>query len=266
MAVTLATPEASVIAVVLDRIAAVVIVAPLVSFVRETLDALGCKVAHIEATRAHTVLHFNAGQAGPETDAEREDLSPYIRTSATFATKSCSYSLRTSYSLPDFDTLGYAVELSLDVLGSAASAGTVLVWNPGQGHLPVGLLSQRGRTISSLSLAGRDRLECAISAMNLSVLGRPAAGVTAIASEAELADACPEGFLDLLIASPRPIPRVPWQRELAAAASRLLRKGGELFVVGSSTDIHHFLDQPTSFHARASRKQYGFRAVIQRKP
>ena len=247
-------------------IAAVVIVAPLASFVRETLDALRCKVAHMEATRAHTVLHFSAGQAGPETDAEREDLSPYIRTSATFAAKSCRYSLRTAYSLQDFDTLGYAVELSLDVLGRAASAGTVLVCNPGQGHLPVGLLSQRGRTISSLSLAGRDRLECAISGMNLSALGRPPAGVTAIASEAELADACPEGFLDLLIASPRPIPGVPWQRELAAAASRLLRKGGELFVIGSSTDLHRFLEELTSFRAIQSRKQYGFRAVIQRKP
>ena len=247
-------------------IAAVVIVAPLASFARETLDALRCRVVHVEATRAYTVIHFGAGQAVAETDAEREDMSPYIRTSADFSTGSSAYSLRTAHSLPDFDTLGYAVKLSLDVLADAASARTVLVWNPGQGHLPVGLLAQRGRAISSLSIAGRDSLECAISALNLSSMGRPSARVTALASEADLAAAFPEGSFDLIVAAPRPIPRVPWQADLAAAAELLLKKGGELFVVGSSTDLHRFLEQPTSFHAKTSRKRYGFRAVIQRKP
>ncbi len=49
-------------------IAAVVIVAPLAPLARETLDALGCRIVHIEATRSYTVIHFGAGQAGPETD------------------------------------------------------------------------------------------------------------------------------------------------------------------------------------------------------
>ncbi len=249
-----------------EGIAAVVIVAPLALFARETLDALGCRVVHVEETRAYTVFHFCAGHVGPETDAEREDLTPYVRTSAEFSTGNCTYSLKTAHSLPDFDTLGYAVQLSLDVLGGAAPARTVLVWNPGQGHLPVGLLSQRGRTISSLNLAGRDSLECAISGMNLSSMGRPPVGVAALASESDLAGAFPEGSIDLLIAAPRPIPRVPWQADLAEAAARLLRRGGELFIIGSSTDLHRFLDQPTAFHARTSRKQFGFRAVIQRKP
>ena len=246
--------------------AAVVIVASLASLARETLDALRCRVVHVEATRAYTVIHFGAGQAGPETDAEREDMSPYIRTSAEFSTGSGVYSLQTAHSLPDFDTLGYAVKLSLDVLADAASARTVLVWNPGQGHLPVGLLLQHGRTVSSLSIAGRDSLECAISRLNLSMMGRPPARVIALPSEADLADAFPEDSFDLLIAAARPIPRVPWQADLAEAAARLLKKGGELFVVGSSTDLHRFLEQPTSFRAMKSRKLYGFRAVIQRKP
>lgn len=247
-------------------IAAVVIVASLAPLARETLDALGCRIVHIEATRSYTVIHFGAGQAGPETDDERQDLSPYIRTSARFSTGDSGYSLQTAYSLPDFDTLGYAVELSLGVLAEAASAPAVLVWNPGQGHLPVGLLSQHGRTISSFSIAGRDGLECAITALNLSSIGRTPARVAALPSEADLAVAFPGESFDLLIASARPIPRAPWQADLAAAAARLVKKGGELFVVGSSTDLHRYLDQKNSFQLKSSRKLYGFRAVIQRKP
>jgi len=246
--------------------AAVVIVAPLGSFARETLAELGCCVTHVEETRGYTVLHFGAGEAGPETDAEREDLTPYVRTSAAFSNGRHTYRLQTAHSLPDFDTFGYSVKLSLEVLANSASARSVLVWNPGQGHLPVGLISQPGRTVSSLSLAGRDSLECAISRLNLSSIGRTPGGVAALASEADLVNAFPEGSIDLLIAVPRPVPRVPWQADLCKAADRLLKRGGELFVVGSSTDLHRFLAQPSSFHAKTGRKQLGFRALIQRKP
>jgi 16S rRNA G1207 methylase RsmC len=249
-----------------EGIAAVVIVAPLASFARETLGELGCAMERVEETRAYTVMHFRAGRAGPETDGEREDLSPYIRASAGFSTRGCSYRLHTAYSLPDFDTLGYAAKLSLDVLEDAAPARSVVVWNPGQGHLPVGLLAQRGRSISSLGIAGRDCLECAISQLNLSSLGRPPVKVAALASEEKLGDAFSEGSIDLLIAAPRPIPRVPWQADLARAAARLLKRGGELFVVESSTGIHRLLEQPAAFRSRTSRKQYGFRAAILIKP
>src|SRR5208282_3238535 len=99
-----------------------------------------------------------------------------------------------------------------------ASARTVLAWNPGQGHVLVGLLAQRGKAIASLSIASRDCLESAISMFNIVSAGWPSAPPAAYASEAELADAFPAGSFDLLIAAPRPVPRVPWQPYLAASA------------------------------------------------
>jgi 16S rRNA G1207 methylase RsmC len=246
-------------------VAAIVIVANLASFVNETLSELGCAVVHTEATREHVVVHFGAGTAGPETDPLRADLSPYFRAASEFAPPGYSYTLQTVYSLPDFDTLGYQVALLLDVARDAPSAGRVLVWNPGQGHLPMGLLSRPKHGIRSMTIASRDSLQCAVTALNLSSRGAAPASTLTLCEESELKEAVPEGPFDLMIASPQPVPRVPWQEALAGAARALLRPGGELLVVCSSTEIHRFLEHARGLQTRISRKHVGFRAVILRK-
>jgi 16S rRNA G1207 methylase RsmC len=245
---------------------AVVIVAPLAPFVRESLAGIGCDVVHEEATTGYTVFHFRAGPARRETAAQREDLLPYIRTASRFVSPGFSYSLQTAHSLPDFDTLGYAIELALDVLREAAISGRILAWNPGQGHLPVGLVSKTGKEISSVALASRDALQCEITALNLSSSGRAPETVRPLCSEAELAAAFPEGGFDAVIAAPQPIPRVPWQAELASVSAGLLKPRGVLLVVGTSTDMHRFLDQRHGLILQVSRKHAGFRAVLLRKP
>lgn len=247
-------------------IAAVVIVAPLASSAREAVVHLGCEVVHLEQAKGYTVIHFRAGSARRETDAQREDLSPYIRAASRFTPDGFSYSLQTAYSLPDFDALGHALELSFEVLKDAAAAGHVLVWNPGQGHLPAGLLARPAQEISSLAIASRDFLQCAIAALNVASPGMPPLRIRALCSEADLGAAFPEGSFDLLIAAPHPIPRVPWQGELARSAAALLAPGGELLVVGTSTEMHRFMDQNHGLRPRISRKHAGFRAAILRKP
>jgi protein-L-isoaspartate O-methyltransferase len=247
-------------------VSAVVVVAPLSSFVRETLAALGCEIVFLEETAAYTVFHFRAGAAETETDAQREDLSPYVRAAARFTPDGFSYSLRTAYSLPDFDVLGHALTVSFDVLKQAAPARRVLVWNPGQGHLPAGLLSRPGWKAPSLAIASRDTLECAMAEMNLSAAGYAPASVRSVCSEAELRGAFPEGSFDLIIAAPHPIPRVPWQAALARAAEVLLRAGGELLVSGTSTEVARFMDQNLGVRPRISRKHAGYRAALLRKP
>jgi len=247
-------------------VAAVVIVASLGSFARNTLSDLGCRIILLEESRGYTVIHFRAGSPGQETEAQREDLSPYIRAAARFTSKGFSYSLQTAHSLPDFDSLGHAVELSFDVLNGAAAADRVLVWNPGQGHLPVGLLARPGQGTSLMALASRDSLQCAIASLNLSSMGKPPASIHRLCSEADLGEAFPGGSFDQVIAVPNPIPRVPWQADLSAAAACLLRPGGELFVVGTSTEIHRFLDHDHGLRPLISRKHAGFRAAILRKP
>jgi protein-L-isoaspartate O-methyltransferase len=245
--------------------AAIVIVAALAPFVREALSELGCHVVHAEATREHVVVHFGAGAAGPETEAAREDLSPYFRSLSKFAPPGYSYTLQTVHSLPDFDTLGYQVALQLDVARDAPSAGRVLVWNPGQGHLPMGLLSRPKHGIRSMTIASRDSLQCAITALNVASIGAAPVGTLALCEESELEAAVPQRPFDLMIASPQPVPRVPWQAALTGAARALLKPGGELLVVCSSTEIHRFLEQARGLQTRVSRKHVGFRAVILRR-
>ena len=247
-------------------VAAVVIVAPLAAFVQESLAAIGCDVVHQEATTGYAVFHFRAGSAVRETAAQRDDLLPYIRSTSRFAPPGFSYSLQTAHSLPDFDTLGYAVEIAFSVAREAAISGRVLAWNPGQGHLPVGLASRPGKKVSSVAVASRDALQCEMAALNLSSVGLKPETVRPLCSEADLAAAFPEGGFDAMIAAPQPIPRVPWQAELAGVSDGLLKPGGSLLVVGTSTDVHRFLEQQHGLRLQVSRKHAGFRAVLLRKP
>jgi 2-polyprenyl-3-methyl-5-hydroxy-6-metoxy-1,4-benzoquinol methylase len=259
--------------------AAVVIVSSLASMARETINRLGCKMLHTEDARAYSVFHFAAGSAAPETDEQRQDLGPYIRTSASFRNGQRDILLETAYSLPDFDTLGRGVELALEVLesggddGLAASSpahrpvppgGSVLIWNPGQGHLAAAL-ARAGGTAPALTVASRDCLECAITSRNLARLEMPCAGVHCIATEAEIVAAAPPSSVDLIVAMPHPVPRVPWQEDLVQAARLILKPGGMLLVSGTSTEMRRLLDRADGFALSGGTKRMGFRAVLLKK-
>ncbi|HTZ51881.1 MAG TPA: methyltransferase [Spirochaetia bacterium] len=266
-------------------LAAVVIVAPLASMARRTIQELGCVLVHSEDTAAYSVFHFTTGSAPRETDDQREDLSPYIRTTARFALGSAEVVLETAHALASFDTLGHDLELALDVLDETAAqlfpavAGddgsdpartvlsgssdgrSVLLWNPGQGHLALAAAAAAGRS-ASVSIASRDCLECAMTARNLAAQGTRLGGVHRLPSEVELASAAPAGSVDLLVAVPRPIPRVPWQRDLVESARRVLKPGGSLLVVATSTEIHRLREQSRGLALTATRKRGGLRAVV----
>jgi protein-L-isoaspartate O-methyltransferase len=245
--------------------AAIVIVATLAQFATETLAEIGCEIVYTESTRAHVVLHFGAGSAGPETDLQREDITPYIRSSVRFEPAGYSYSLRTVHALPDFDTLGYDIALLLDIARELPTPGRILVWNPGQGHIPAGLLSRRNQAVRSITIASRDSLQCVITALNIAALGAAPANALTVPEEAALEAAVPQGPFDAVIASPQPVPRVPWQVALVGAANALLAPGGALLAVCSSTEMHRFMDQARGFQVISSKKHLGFRAAFLRK-
>ena len=247
-------------------VAAVVIIAPLAAFARQSLSEMGCEIDHVEETTAYAVIHYRTGSAGAETAAELEDLQPYIRSLSRFSPPGFDYSLRTAHSLPDFDTVGYAAGLAFGVAREAAIAGRLLAWNPGQGHLPVGLASRPAPKITSVAIASRDALQCEIAALNLSSIGMVPEAVRTVCSEGDLGRAFPAGTYDAVIASPQPIPRVPWQAELADVSAGLLKPGGALLVVATSTEVHRFLDQRHGLRLQLSRKHAGCRAVLLRKP
>jgi 16S rRNA (guanine1207-N2)-methyltransferase len=246
-------------------IAAVVIVEPLAAFARGAIARLGCELVHADKGRAYSVLHFTAGTAGAESSARVEDLSPYIRQQGLFDWNGIEYSLDTAFSLPDFDTLGHDLTLCFDLLKGLAVSGTAAFWNPGQGHLPAAFLRMPGTRVSTVTLAGRDCLECRITARNLQSMGKPPSGEHLLASEAEIGGAFAEESLDLLVAAPHPVPRSPWQEGLLQSALRTLKPRGKLLVVEKSTEMHRFLQRTAGLTLIADKKRFGYRAALLRK-
>jgi hypothetical protein len=242
--------------------AAIVIVAPLAELARETVADLGCPIVHSESTREHAVLHFKPPAGGLTGEGDPDDLAPYIRGRASFSSGQARWDMEAGWSLPDFDTLGRSLELALEEAGAARVAGSVLVWNPGQGHLPAFLARRFGGTLSGLSLASRDALELAVSERNMRALGRPASAGVAVSSESALAASFPSRSFDALFASPHPVPRAPWQPHLLDAARALLRPGGLLLAHGTSTEIHRFLAGSRGFRLRTDTRRLGVRAAL----
>ncbi len=228
---------------------------------------MGATLRYAEDERAYSVFHFSAGSFAEERDVDREDLSPYLRGRRQFQRNGIEYSLETVFSLPDFDTLGHDLELCFDLLharrAAAAPQAAAAFWNPGQGHLPAAFRCLAGAD-PSIHIAGRDSLECRITARNLSSAGAAPSGTFLLHSEQELGQAFPEHSLDLLVAMPKPVPRTPWQADLAEAARRLLKPGGELLLAASSTEMHRFLQGSAGLALIASKKRERFRAALLR--
>jgi len=270
-------------------LAAVVIVAPLAAMARRAIQELGCALVHSEDTDSYSVFHFSAGSAPQESDAQREDLSPYIRTTTRFAHGPREHFLETVHALASFDTLGRDLELALDLLeetstrlfptvpgddgsGPVRPGGrvgphrrSVLVWNPGQGHLALASAAVAGPSVS-VAIASRDCLECAITGRNLATRGTGVDAVHLLASEEQIAGAVPADSVDLLVAAPHPVPRVPWQGDLAESARRVLKPGGSLLVVATSTEMHRLRAQARGLVLTADRKRAGLRAMVLTRP
>lgn len=243
-------------------VAAVVVVAPLVSFAISTLKALGYRIVYSETTKRHTALHFRPGESSSTGNALPVDLAPYIRGKQVFSAHEVSYEIETAWSLPDFDTLGYSLSISFDLLRTPPVKGELLVWNPGQGHLVAYLLRRHARAISGISLASRDSLELEITRRNLGSFDREPRVASAVPSEICLLDILPRAGIDFLCAAPHPIPRVPWQSEMAEAATEIVKPGGMLFIVSTSTEAHRFLASLHGWRLIESRKQFGWRALL----
>ncbi len=246
--------------------ACVVIVAPLAELALSWAHEAGADVVHRESTRDYTVLHFRFKGAPATVPESRDGLIPYIRTEQSFTHRGTSYWLRTAWYLPDFDTLSHSLELSFDLLSGVGVGGEILVWNPGQGHLPAFLLARDSNSITGTSLAARDALELAITERGLRAGGRAVREVRAAPTVSALPSLLARESVDFFAAAPQIIPGVRWHPELRDAALSLLRPGGRLFLVSTSTEIHRFLEESSGLRLIESRKRLGHRAVLLKRP
>ena len=150
---------------------AFVVVSPLEPLVDEAVAGIpGASVVLRRRRAGHTVLVFSVdyGQDPPHPLVRSFDRGDYDRSDATFAHGQTSYRMRTVFGLPQFDSLNYRTLLLFSVLESLDPrpiGRSVMVLNPGQGHVPV--LLAKALMPGSMDVVDRDLLALRCSARNL---------------------------------------------------------------------------------------------------
>lgn len=244
--------------------AAVVVVQPLAPFVAQTLAQQGSELLFQEAGKGHTVFHFR-GPAAATATAESETaetLKPYLRTKSPFGAGKDALTISTVYNLPEFDTLGHHTALTLSSLKGQPLEGDILIWNPGQGHLPIYVQRQAGTRLSSLTLGSRDALSLAISRANLLAQGVEATRLH-LQHAAHILQANGRRY-DWLIVYPDVDPGVPWEQLLLPALAERLKENGRLLITTRSAFAFRMLSsgKPTALRLASDRKKQGFRALL----
>ncbi len=159
---------------------ALVVVSNLAAQTRRQLVEVAELIHEREGTR-HTVLHGRP-RAGNATAATAPDapLAAYRRRHAEMAMAGIPYALETCFGLPDFDRPSHLTELAAATMqrrllaAGAPSPETILVWNPGQGHLPVWLARATAAATAPnterrprFTLVSRDALQLLAARANL---------------------------------------------------------------------------------------------------
>ncbi len=160
---------------------AVVVVTALEDTVAEALADPGVEILLRKAWPGHTVFHYRFAFARDEADQPAEsalERGLYDRGSMHTSFGGLGFPMRVAYDLPEFETLSYPSELLLDGmlrLGDAPIRRAV-VFNPGQGHVPVALWKVFDPAI--IALVDRDLLGLRCSRRNLLLNGCPADRIT----------------------------------------------------------------------------------------
>jgi precorrin-6B methylase 2 len=219
---------------------AVVVIARLHELVEGILvPEAGVEVVHRQRAAGYSVFHYGFSSQGPlavpsSGDGAQDPLGVYERARLELAFDDIPYRLRTVYSLPEFDTLAYHTRLmASQLLDGRRRPRRVLVFNPGQGHLPV--LIGRAFSPEGITLAGRDLLSLANAGANLAGNGYPAERVL-LRHQTAVLPADVEG-VDLLVAVLRDgQPNAITEHELGSALA-VLRPPGRVILGGSSTAV-----------------------------
>ncbi|MBJ7598285.1 methyltransferase [Candidatus Nephthysia bennettiae] len=215
---------------------AIVVVARLDDMVRGLLtESAEVEVLFSKRVAGYSVYHYGFTAAGlPKSEAPEDPLGVFERGTIETDFRGLQYKLRTAYSLPEFDTLGYETELIAErLLALRRPPRHLLVFNPGQGHLPV--LVWKHLEPERVTLAGRDLLALRYSRANTAANGCPSERLKLL-HEVRVEPADTED-VDLALAVLRERqPAAVSEFEIRALAQGL-RPRARLLVGGSSTAI-----------------------------
>jgi len=238
---------------------AFVIVKTLAKAARTALVKSGAVIIHWQGTPDHTV--FLAAK-GKEIPPPQDGLLPYIRGRFNFQPpfKDLYYTLDTVYNLPDFDNLGYQQLSAMALLADRLSPEqNILIWNPGQGHLPVFLCRTMAEKQTKFTLAGRDLLALEITRHNLAAHG--SADCLIESYHTSRLSEIPANY-GLIILLPGPESRPDTVQMISLELPRLTKPDAEVVIAAKSALLQHILKQSKGFQLKKRKNKHGYRAVL----
>jgi len=238
---------------------AFVIVKTLEKVAHTALIRSGAAVIHRQGTPDHTV--FLAAK-GNEITPLQDGLLPYIRGRFSFQPplKYLSYSLYTVYNLPDFDNLGYQQLSAMALLSDHLNPEhNILIWNPGQGHLPVYLCRILAEKRRKFTLAGRDLLALEVARRNLAAHG--VADCLIESYHTSWLSEIPANY-GLIILLPGPESRPAAVEMISPELPRLTQPDGEVVIAAKSPLLECILKQTKGFQLKKRKKHHGYQAVL----
>ncbi|PIE05013.1 MAG: hypothetical protein CSA76_01250 [Spirochaetales bacterium] len=247
---------------------ALVIVHTLADRCRELISEAGGTILLEESSKQHTVYHFRLSESGirPEDFKEAPFPAPYFRRRGEFRLGHTRYEVDTVWNIAEFDHLSWSTELMGSLLDKKPQKGSMVFWEPGQGHLPAAVCRRRGARTKKILIAGRDRLALLNSRHNLSLQspGIPVE-IQALSAPQQLKDILPAEETDFLLTHITPVTRSQWTAPLRAAAAGIVKRGGIWAVFGKSSDMAALTKTSKGWTALADKRTRGSRAIIYRR-
>ncbi len=218
---------------------AVVVVAALESVVAQALDDPGIEIAFQETRAGHAIFHYRftaAYRAAQPPFAAGLARGLYHRDLASITAGTLTFPMQTARGLPEFDSLSYGSLLLLDNLArlQGAKVEHVVVYNPGQGHIPVAVWKLFNP--AALTLVDRDLLSLRYASDNLIRNGCSASQIV-MAHRVDLALEGEVQAAGLIVGILREEEGQAAAEQLARQAAALLTPEGALWLVAGSTSI-----------------------------
>jgi 16S rRNA (guanine1207-N2)-methyltransferase len=220
---------------------ATVIVNPLASTVDKILkETPGSEITLRSARSGHTVFLYQlSGEIPDKPTGTAMERGVYHRADTQIRLPGLVYSMQTAYGLPEFDSLSYTTQMIARAMDSfrGYEVQRVVVFNPGQGHIPV--LVWKKIQPKSILLIDRDLLALRYSRLNLINNGCPSEMIQ-ISHQVNL-DAVTKGQTDLLIGVFREDENQAAILSSIQQATNLISSDGKIVIAASSTAVTRLL-------------------------
>jgi 16S rRNA G1207 methylase RsmC len=141
-----------------NGVLAMVVVRGLARKLDNVLDNSMMRVLYREDKKGYCIRHIAFNEKCPSSANKYERHKMELNLTTT-------YTVKTAYGLPEFDTLGYGTQCLLSVLEGMNGYGSVFVLEPGQGHVAIAVMDLLKP--KELVLASRDLLSLTFARQNV---------------------------------------------------------------------------------------------------